>query len=219
MMTSCADNAPDEGGEKFTAMVHDAPPAKVLVQVVLPPSTANAEVLVVMLLILIVPPGAVVFGLVTVTNLSGLVVPWGTVPNETWVGVKVGATSVPVPFSVIVAGLFLALLVMFRPPVSAPCTLGVKDTVTLQLLFAGSTPVHPSVTTAKSPEVATLLIVSPTEFELVKVAVLVALVMPTWVLAKVMAGERVSDAWTPVPARLTVCGLFGLLDGMVAVPV
>ena len=132
---------------------------------------------------------------------------------------KVGASSVPVPFSVIVAGLFLALLVMIRPPVSGPCMVGVKDTVTVQLLFAGSTPVHPSVTTAKSPEVATLLIVSPTEFGLVTVAVLVALVMPTWVLAKVMVGERVIDACTPVPLRLTVCGLFGLLDGMVAVPV
>ena len=75
MMISCADNAPDEGGEKLTAIVHDAPPAKVLVQVVLAPSTANAEVLVVMLLILMVPPGALVLGLDTVTNLSGLVVP------------------------------------------------------------------------------------------------------------------------------------------------
>ena len=148
----------------MTAIVHDAPPANVLVQVVLPPSTANAEVLVVMLLILIVPPGALVLGLNTVTNLSGLVVPCGTVPNETEFGVNVGAASVPVPFSVIVAGLFLALLVMIKPPVSAPCIVGLKVAVTVQLLLAGRTPVHPSVTTAKSPEVATLLIVSPTEF-------------------------------------------------------
>ena len=219
MRISCADNAPDEGGEKLTAIVHDAPPAKVLVQVVLPPSTANAEVLVVMLLILIVPPGALVLGLVTVTNLSGLVVPCGTVPNETDVGLNVGAASVPVPFSVIVAGLFLALLVMIKPPVSAPCMLGVKDTVTVQLLFAGSTPVHPSVTTAKSPEVATLLIVIPTEFGFVTVAVLVALVAPTWVLANTRLPERVIDACRPVPLRLTVCGLFGPLEGIVAVPV
>jgi hypothetical protein len=40
--------------------------------------------------------------------------------------------------------------------------------------------VHPSVTIAKSPEVATLLIVSPTEFGFVSLAVLVGLVPPTW---------------------------------------
>lgn len=219
MRISCADNAPVEGGEKLTAIVHDAPPAKVLVQVVLPRSTANADVLVEMLLILIVPPGAAVLGFVTVTNLSALVVPCGTLPNETDVGLKVGAASVPVPFNTIVAGLFLALLVMVRPPVSAPGMVGVNDTATVQLVLAGSTPVHPSVTTAKSPEVATLLIVIPTEFGLVTVAVLLALVTPTCVLAKAMLGESVIDACRPVPLRLTVCGLFGPLEGMVIEPV
>jgi len=64
-----------------------------------------------------------------------------------------------------VAGLFLALLVTIRLPVSAPCIVGLNASVTVQLVLAASTPVHPSATTAKSPEVATLLMVSPTEFE------------------------------------------------------
>ena len=48
---------------------------------------------------------------------------------------------------------------------------------------------------------------------------MVALVPPTWVLANAMLGERLIDACRPVPLSLTVCGLFGLLEGIVAVPV
>ena len=64
----------------------------------------------------------------------------------------------------------------------APEAVGLKSTVTVQLLFAASTPVHPSATIAKSPEMPTLLMVNPTELILVTVAVLVALVWPTVVL-------------------------------------
>jgi len=218
-MVSVPENEPTADGVKLRAITHDAPPpASVLPQVVPAPSTANTALVVVTLLILIVPPETG-FGLESVTNLSALVVMCGTVPNDSEVGIIVSGASVPVPFRAIVAGLFLALLVTIRLPVSAPCIVGLNASVTVQLVLAASTPVHPSATTAKSPEVATLPMVSPTEFELVRVAFLVALVPPTWVLANARLGERVSDAWMPVPARLTVCGLFGPLEGMVAVPV
>ena len=54
-------------------------------------------------------------------------------PNANDLGENVGARSVPVPFSTIVAGLFLALLVMVRLPVRVPCAVGVKVTPTVQL--------------------------------------------------------------------------------------
>ena len=66
------------------------------------------------------------------------------VPNEIDDGVSTGAVSVPLPCSLIDTGLFLALLVKVRFPVRALCTVGVKVVVTLQLLFGGSTLVHPS---------------------------------------------------------------------------
>src|SRR5258708_7933265 len=97
-----------------------------------------------MLLIAIVPPGAAVLLLVTVMNLSGLVVPCVTVPNTSEVGMIVGADSVPVPLSEIDPGLFLALLVIVRLPVAAPCMVGLNVVMIVQLLLAGSTPVHPS---------------------------------------------------------------------------
>src|ERR1700722_19160977 len=218
-MLNIPENDPTADGVKLTAITHDAPPpANVLVQVVLAPSTANTALVVVTLLILIVPPETGLL-LVSVTNLSGLVVMCSTAPNETEVGESTSGASVPVPFKVIVAGLFLALLVMIRPPVSAPCTVGLNVSVTVQLVLAGRTPVHPSLKIAKSPEVATLLIVSPTEFGFVRVALLIGLPAPTWVLAKARLGERLREACRPVPARFTVCGLFGPLEGMVAVPV
>ena len=71
--------------------------------------------------------------MVTVTVLSALVVPSGTMPNESDPGESVNAESVPVPLTVIVAGLFLALLVMTRsPPELAPGAVGVKATPIVQ---------------------------------------------------------------------------------------
>ena len=170
-------------------------------------------------LIVMVPPAVATLLLVTVMNLSGLVVPCITLPNASDAGISVGAESVPVPFNVTVAGLFFALLVIVSPPVSAPDTVGSKVRVTVQLLFAANTPLHPSVTIAKSPDTVKPLMVSPTEFGLVNVAVLVGLVPPTTVLAKTWDAGRLIDACRPVPLRLTVCGLLGEAEGIVALPV
>ncbi len=71
--------------------------------------------------------------MVTVTVLSALVVPSGTMPNESDPGESVNAESVPVPLSGIVAGLFLALLAMTRsPPELAPGAVGIKSTPIVQ---------------------------------------------------------------------------------------
>ena len=143
-----------------------------------------------MLLIAMAPPAVATLLLVTVMNLSGLVVPCSTVPKLSDVGMIVGAESVPLPLSVIDAGLFLALLVKVSVPVAAPCAVGEKVVVTVQLLFAGRTPVHPSFAIAKAPETATLEIVIPTELGFVTVEVLLRLVVPTRVLGNTTVGEK-----------------------------
>jgi len=156
--------------------------------------------------------------LVTVMNLSGLVVPCITVPNASDVGLVTRAESTPVPLCVIDAGLFLALLVKVSRPVTRPCAVGENVVVTVQLLLAGSTPVHPSVAMLNGPEIVTLLIVIPTELGFVTVLVCVALVVPTRVLGKTLVGDRLILPFTPVPLSVTVCGLLGEDDGMVIVP-
>jgi hypothetical protein len=158
------------------------------------------------------------FGLVSVTVLGALVMPTVTAPNWSDDGENVGASSVPVPCRLIDAGVFFALLVTVRAPVRAPDAVGLKFTVTVQLLFAGSTPVHPSVTIAKSPEMPTLLMVKPTVLLLVRVAVLVALVWPTIMLPNERVGDRLSNGATPLPLRLTNCGLLGAVEGTVTCP-
>jgi hypothetical protein len=219
-MFSIPEAAPNPVGEKLTAIVHDAPPpASVEPQVVPAPSTANTAGLVVMLLKVIVPPGMAALLLVTVMNLSGLVVMCGTVPNWTVAGTSTSDASVPFPCIAIETGLFLVLLTMVRDPMRVPCAVGLKLAVTMQLLFAGRTPVHPSVTIPKSPDGVTLEMVSATELELVRVAVLVALVDPTNVVGNTMVVETPSSPWTPVPLSVTICGLLGASEGMLTVPV
>jgi hypothetical protein len=213
------DVLPVPAGEKFTATVHDAPPpASVLPQVVLPKSTTNTPLLVERPLMVTVPPAVATLLLVTVTNLSALVVPCGTVPKLSDVGESTSADSVPVPLSVIDAGLFLALLVKVKAPVTRPCAVGEKVTVTVQLLFAATVPVHPSVAIANGPEVATPVIVAPTELGFVTVAVEVGLVEPTRVLGNVIVGEKLIKPFTPAPLSVTNCGLLGAVEGNSRLP-
>jgi hypothetical protein len=70
--------------------------------------------------------------LVSVTNLSGLVVPLVTSPNWS-AGTTARAVSVPVPLSAVVAGLLLTFAVTLTPPVCVPCVVGEKVTPTVQL--------------------------------------------------------------------------------------
>src|SRR5258707_5768114 len=95
---------PAVGGERFTLLVQVPDGASVLPKVVL--WIPKAALLVLIPLIVTVPP-ALLLGLVTVTILSGLVVPCVTLPNWVAPGESVNAASVPVPLSV-VAGTVLA---------------------------------------------------------------------------------------------------------------
>jgi len=136
LMFNVPDAVPDVVGEKLTLIVHVPDGANELPQVVL--SMPNTPLLVPMPLIATVPP-RLVLGLVTVTVLSALVVPSGTMPNESDPGESVNAESVPVPLRAIIpgaaggCGALLALLVMFTLPVRVPCAVGVKVTPTVQL--------------------------------------------------------------------------------------
>ena len=187
-MFSVPEYEPAAVGEKLTLIVHMPDGGNVLPQVVL--SIPNTLLLVPMPVMLTVPPTAVL-GLVTVTTMSGLVVPLGTTPNFTEVGDSVSAASVPVPLSAIAAGLLLALLTTLRLPVFVPTMVGVKFTPTVQLEPAiplGARMVEPMRLQGfepigamlKLPDTPMLLTVSATELGLVSVAVpAVELVVPT----------------------------------------
>jgi len=93
----------------------------------------------------IVNPVALPLATVNNTVLNSL---WVTVPKLIDEGgLNVGTESVPVPFSVIVEDGVLALLIIARPPVTAPCAVGLKSTVIVQLAPAPSPEgkvLHPS---------------------------------------------------------------------------
>lgn len=164
--------------------------------------------------------------LATVTNLSALVVPFITVPNRS-TGVTESAESVPVPFSVIEAGLLLALLMMVTLPLRVPCAVGVKVTPIVQLAPPARMVeplrlqgVPPTGVRPKSPDGVMLVTVSPTELGFVIVPVLtVALVVPTWVLGNTELGEKLIRPATPLPVAVITLGLFLASEGTLAAPV
>ncbi len=227
-ISSVAEIAPVAVGEKLTAIVHVAPPgANELPQVVFKRSTLNTLLVGAMLLIATVPPGTSVLLLVTVMSLSALVVPTVTLPNESDVGASVSAESVPVPRIGIVAGLFLALLVMVRVPVRLPCAVGVNVTLTVHEASGGDTdplgprtaPLQVSSSVLKSPDAVTLPTVRATALGFVSVAVLtVALSLPTRVLVNNIAGETLISPAMPVPERVNIFGLLEAFEGMLSVP-
>src|SRR5271169_1156673 len=71
--------------------------------------------------------------LVTVTTCGGLVWPTLTLPKLRLVGEI--SKAIPVPVSVTVCGLFGALSVSLRPPLTAPARVGAKATEIVQLAF------------------------------------------------------------------------------------
>jgi hypothetical protein len=62
-----------------------------------------------------------------------LVVPSGTLPNDTTLGVAVSPGITPVPLRRNFAWLFVALLVMLSDPVAAPATVGANFRATVML--------------------------------------------------------------------------------------
>ena len=146
-------------------------------------------------------------------------VPTVTAPKASDDGEKVGASSVPVPVRLLVPPELLKLPLNVRVPVAAPVAVGLKVTVSVQLLFAASTPVHPSLMIAKLPDTATLLMVTAIALLFFTVATLVPLVRPTTTLPKAVVGGRVIDGATPAPLSVTVFGAFAAPEGTFAVPV
>ena len=130
-------------------------------------------------------------------ELGTAVVPTVTAPKASDDGEKVGASSVPVPVRLLVPPELLKLPLNVRVPVAAPVAVGLKVSVSVQLLFAASTPVHPSLMIAKLPDTATLLMVTAIALLFFTVAILVPLVRPTTTLPKAVAGasgDRRGDA-------------------------
>jgi len=244
-MFSVPETAPVAVGEKLTAIVHDAPPpANELPQVVCTASTANTLLLVVMLLIVMVPAAVLALLLVTVINLSGLVVPCRIEPKLTVVGESVRTASDPMPFSAIVAGLLLESLTTLTLPVSVPWMLGVKVNPTVHEDGGGVGPVDPegpsvvvplrlqglapTLLRVKSPAVGPvlpdavmLLIVIWTGVGLLLVTVAVltgVLCEPTTVAAHDKAAETVIAPGLPVPLSVTMFGLLAAVELTVSVP-
>lgn len=121
-------------------------------------------------------------------------------------GVKmtVEEEEVPVPVRLMVCGLLLALSVMVTVPVRVPVAVGWKVTLMVQLPPAVTEPPQLLVW-AKSPLIATLVIVRAVVPLLVRVEVKALLVCPTVVLGKVReAGDTLAvGVVTPVPVRAT----------------
>jgi hypothetical protein len=116
-------------------------------------------------------------------------------------------------------GLLDALLVTVRPPVIDPMVDGAKVTLTVQLEFGATGLLHVFVW----PKLLLALILVTTRGEwplLFTETVCAALVVPTsWPANVKLEGERPARGPTPVPARLTVRGLFQALSVTVMVPV
>jgi hypothetical protein len=164
--------APKDGGVKVVAMTQLAPADSVLAQVVDGssvnplPDTANKEM-----------ARAIVWLFLRVTSLMALASLISTLPKLTDVADSVVGVT-PVPLSVTVCGLLLALVVMVRLPVCAPREEGVKVSAILQVDNAAS--VLAQVVDGSSanplPDTVREKIVSATDCSFLKPNVLMALV-------------------------------------------
>ena len=122
------------------------------------------------------------------------------------------------PVRLTMCGLPAALSLIVTAPVRAPVAVGVNLTLIVQLAFTASDERH-VVVSEKSPLMATLLIASAAVPPLVWVTVCAALVVPTVRETKVrLVGDRFAIGATPVPVRLTVCGLPVALSVTVIAP-
>jgi hypothetical protein len=146
---------------------------------------------------------------------------------------KVGFTSVPVPLSVIIEGLFPASLLTTRVSEHGPGEVGAKLTSTVHVAGGGVGPVdplgpriaplQPSLLTCM-PQLSTnamLVTVSSTGvgLGLLIVTVLAALVLPTTVLGKLTVSDWLIDPAMPVPLSDTNCVPPGESEGKLIVPV
>ena len=93
-----------------------------------------------------------------------MVVPCGTLPNDTVLGVAVSSGATPVPLKMYFATLFVALLVILSEPDAAPAMVGANRTATVMLaptakLFGAVSPVTlNSAPVTDSAEIDTLAV-------------------------------------------------------------
>ena len=91
---------------------------------------------------------AIALLLVNVSVFAALCMPTPTLPNASDGDESVSFPPTPLPVRLMTCGLFDALSTAVSVPVKVPCAVGVKFTVTVQVLIgAGSPgPLHPSLT-------------------------------------------------------------------------
>ena len=158
--------------------------------------------------------------LLSTTSTAGLLLPIRVPGNVCTLGVSVAPAAVPVADRLMI-WLWVpppALPVNVTVPVRPPAAVGVKFTVRLQLLPAG-TPAQ-SPLTAKSPLVATLEITRVLLPVFVIVMAWPLLVLETiWLPKSSWAGTTRMPGGVPVPVRPTDCGLFDCASVTVSVPV
>lgn len=129
-------------------------------------------------------------------------------------GLKVTNGAAPVPDRFTVCGLPAALSATLSAPVRFPVVVGVNVTLMVQEEVAARMPGQLFVS-AKSPVAVMPEITRLALPEFVSVTVCGVLVLPTACDTKArLVGDSVTagTAATPVPVRLTVCGLFGALS-------
>jgi hypothetical protein len=158
----------------------------------------------------------------SVTLCTALVVPTTWLPNVRLEGVRLTPGAVPVPERV--TTLVPALLTKERLPLRVPVAVGVNVTPTAQLALGASgvetTQGVVAPSTAKSPLAVKLVKFRSLVPVFVTVTLWAAPVVPTtWLPKMSVAGERPTAGATPVPERLTTCGLPGASSVMLTAPV
>jgi hypothetical protein len=148
--------------------------------------------------------------LVSVTLDAALAEPTLRLANVSVAGEIVTGKEL-VPLRATVCGLFGALSVNVSVPESAPASLGENVTPILHAAPAATLVPQVLLAIAKSPAVATPVNVSAVFSLLVRVTNFAALVLPATTAPNTkLLAERVTGR-TPVPLRLTVCGLVSAL--------
>ena len=123
------------------------------------------------------------------------------------------------PDSFTVCGLLFALSLTVRVPVAAPFTFGVNVMLILQPVLLPSMVVQVVVATANGPVIEYEMPVSVLGRLFLRVTVLAAVVVPTFVVGKFKTAGKSVVCSSPLPDSGTVCGLPGALSAMLTEPV
>src|SRR5437899_2408587 len=159
--------------------------------------------------------------LLSVTDCAALVVFSSWLPKLKFVADKLtmGAGAAPVPVRLMVCGLPAMLSVIVTAPVRMPVAVGVNVTLMVQLAPA-ATDVPQVLVCMKSPLATMLVTLSATFPVLFSVTDCAALVeRKCRFLNARQFGETLTPVASPVPVRLTDCGLPAALSVMLIAPV